>query len=76
MLDRLTGIPIFGVEERPDPTSTTPGEVAAKTQPFPLKPPALVKQRVTEQDIDLSCVERFRKLRNEGIFTPTSEQAV
>ncbi len=74
LLDRMTGEPIFGVEERAVPASTTPGEVAARTQPFPLKPPALVKQRLTETEIDPSCVESFRKLRNEGIFTPPSEQ--
>ncbi len=74
LLDRLTGEPIFGVDERRVPVSNAPGEMAASTQPFPRKPAALVKQRVTEQDIDPACIDSFRKLRNEGIFTPPSEQ--
>ncbi len=43
VLNRVTGEPVFGIEERPVPQSTVPGEVTAKTQPFPLKPPALAK---------------------------------
>ncbi len=38
VLDRETGEPIFGVEERPVPKSIIPGEVTSATQPFPLKP--------------------------------------
>ena len=40
-LDRETGKPIYGVEERPIPASKMPGEVLSKTQPHPLKPPPL-----------------------------------
>jgi quinoprotein glucose dehydrogenase len=42
--DRETGKPLFPVEERPMPASKIPGEVLAKTQPFPLKPPPLARQ--------------------------------
>ena len=42
LLDRVTGKPIYGVEERPVPASEVPLERASKTQPFPLKPPPLV----------------------------------
>jgi quinoprotein glucose dehydrogenase len=38
ILDRVTGKPIFGVEERPVPKGTVPGEWYAPTQPFPVKP--------------------------------------
>ena len=41
--DRVTGEPVYGVEERPVPRTATPGEVTAATQPFPLKPPPLSK---------------------------------
>ena len=41
MFDRVTGEPVYGIEERPVPQSVVPGEVTAKTQPFPLKPPPL-----------------------------------
>ncbi len=39
--DRTTGEPVFGMEERPVPQSTVPGEATWPTQPFPLKPPPL-----------------------------------
>ena len=38
ILDRVTGKPIFGVEERPVPKGDVPGEWYSPTQPFPLKP--------------------------------------
>lgn len=50
VLNRDTGIPMFGVDERPVPASTAVGEAAAPTQPIPRAPPALVPQVVTEAD--------------------------
>ena len=38
VFDRVTGEPIFGLEERPVPPSVVPGEAASPTQPFPLRP--------------------------------------
>jgi quinoprotein glucose dehydrogenase len=38
ILDRVTGKPIFGVEERAVPEGNAPGEWYAPTQPFPVKP--------------------------------------
>ena len=38
ILDRVTGKPIFGVEERAVPKGEIPGEWYAPTQPFPVKP--------------------------------------
>lgn len=75
LLDRLTGQPLFGVEERPVPSSDAPGETAWKTQPFPLQPPSLVKQSITADDLidNQACRDTFQTLRNEGIFTPPSE---
>lgn len=43
VFDRVTGKPVYGLEERPVPQSIVPGEVTAKTQPFPVKPPPLAK---------------------------------
>jgi quinoprotein glucose dehydrogenase len=43
-LDRETGKPVYGVEERPIPASKMPGEVLSKTQPHPLKPPPISRQ--------------------------------
>src|SRR5213594_1079736 len=40
VFDRVTGQPVWPIEERPVPQSDVPGEKTAKTQPFPSKPPA------------------------------------
>jgi quinoprotein glucose dehydrogenase len=41
VFDRVTGEPVYGMEERPVPPSVIPGEAAAPTQPFPLRPPPI-----------------------------------
>ena len=41
LFDRLTGEPLFPIEERPVPASHVPGEQAWPTQPYPLKPAPL-----------------------------------
>ena len=51
ILDRLTGAPVFGVEERPVPQSDVPGEQSALTQPFPVKPPPLGRISFKPEDI-------------------------
>lgn len=55
ILDRETGEPIFGVEERAVPESDVPGERVYPTQPFPLKPPPM--GRVTYSPEDLVTAE-------------------
>ena len=78
ILDRETGKPVFGVEERPVPKSDVPGEVAAATQPFPVAPRPLSFQKLNVDDIQGPeadrkwCRERIAQLRSEGIFTPPS----
>lgn len=81
VLDRDTGKPLFPVEERSVPRSDIADEKSWPTQPFPLKPPALIPQRLTEADLRTDnpqlhqrCLARFRTLKNEGIFTPPSTQ--
>jgi quinoprotein glucose dehydrogenase len=49
--DRVTGKPLYGMEERPVPQSTIPGEKTAATQPFPLKPPPLSRIDFTEDEM-------------------------
>ena len=81
VLDRKTGQPVFGVEERPVPRSYAEGEDSSPTQPFPLAPPPLVAQRLTagdawgatEEDRN-ACRALMKNLRSEGIFTPPSVQ--
>jgi quinoprotein glucose dehydrogenase len=51
VFNRVTGEPIFPIEERPAPKGATPGEWYAPTQPFPTKPPAFDRQGVTTDDL-------------------------
>lgn len=51
MFDRVTGEPLFGMEERPVPQSTVPGEKTSPTQPFPLKPPPLSRNSLTRAEL-------------------------
>jgi quinoprotein glucose dehydrogenase len=79
ILNRETGEPIFGVEERRVPQSDVPGEKTSPTQPFPIAPRPLAPQRLTADsawgatDADRNwCREEISKLRNDGVFTPPS----
>ena len=47
VFDRLTGKPVWPIEESPVPQSTTPGEQTSPTQPFPTKPPPFDLQGAT-----------------------------
>ena len=51
VFDRVTGEPVWPIEERPVPASPVPGERLAETQPFPTKPPAFELQGVTIDDL-------------------------
>jgi quinoprotein glucose dehydrogenase len=55
VFDRVTGQPVWPIEERPVPQSDVPGEQTSPTQPFPTKPAAFERQGVTMDDlIDLT----------------------
>jgi glucose dehydrogenase len=80
VLDRVSGQPLWPVEERPVPKSDMPGEQAWPTQPFPTKPPPFARQALSEKDVSaflpeaeqMEWRERIRNSRNEGLFTPPS----
>src|SRR5579864_1502100 len=79
VLDRLTGKPVWGVEERPVPPSDVPGEEASPTQPFPLKPPPLRRLSMTKQEVSDTapearayCLGQFEKLKTLGPYAPFS----
>ena len=81
VLNRDTGKPVYPVEERPVPHSDVSGETASPTQPFPVAPPPLAPEQVSGDDAwgpapaDLEyCRKVFATLRNQGIFTPPSQQ--
>jgi quinoprotein glucose dehydrogenase len=50
-LNRVTGKPIFDIEERPVPTSDVPGEQASPTQPFPVKPEPLAQNTISRANL-------------------------
>jgi quinoprotein glucose dehydrogenase len=63
--DRITGQPIWPIEEKPVPQTDMPGEKTAKTQPFPSKPPAYSRTHVSENDlIDFTPALRAQALEN------------
>jgi quinoprotein glucose dehydrogenase len=77
ILDRLTGKPLFPVEERPVPPSDVPGEEAWPTQPFPASPFRLVPEGITPveafgvtPEVKEQCRALIASLRSDGIFTP------
>jgi quinoprotein glucose dehydrogenase len=81
VFDRVTGAPLWPIEEKPVPASTLRGEAAWPTQPFPTKPAPLMRQGYTEKDIsDLSplasasTLERIRRSPNFGPFPAPSIQ--
>ncbi len=50
-LNRVTGKPIFDVEERPVPKSDLPREQTSPTQPFPVKPPPLTQNTISRDNL-------------------------
>jgi quinoprotein glucose dehydrogenase len=75
VFDRVTGEPLWPIEERPVPASTLRGEQAWPTQPFPVKPAPLMRQNYTEEDISITSPEaraasldRIRVSPNFGPF--------
>ncbi len=80
VFNRVTGEPIWPVEERPVPKSDVPGEESFPTQPFPTKPPPFARLKFSVDEINpyVDDAERERlkgillAARNEGVFTPPS----
>jgi quinoprotein glucose dehydrogenase len=80
VFNRVTGEPVWPIEERPVPTKTeVPGEQVWPTQPFPTTPPPFARQNFTVDDINPYMLtdderEQFKQrvaaARNEGLFTP------
>ncbi len=81
VFDRVTGKPVWPIEERPVPASDVSGEHASPTQPFPTRPPAMSPQGVTLDDaFDLTpelkaqAQEQMKKYRLGPLYTPPSVQ--
>ena len=81
VFDRVTGEPVWPIEERPVPQSDVPGEETSPTQPFPTQPPAFTEQGVTLDDaFDLTpelkaeAQAEMKKYRMGPLYTPPSMQ--
>ena len=81
VFDRVSGQPVWPIEERPVPQSDVEGEHASPTQPFPTKPPPFSPQGITLEDaFDLTpqlqseAQTELKKYRLGPVFTPPSYQ--
>ncbi len=79
LFDRTNGEPVFPISYRPYPSSTTPGEKVAATQPLPTIPAPFSRQLLTEDmltrrtpEAHAWVVSEFRKYRSDGQFVPFS----
>ena len=83
ILNRLTGEPVFGIEEKPVAKSKVPGEWTSATQPIPVKPPPFGRMSFKPEDLVTAedtteehakycreLVERSGGAHNDGPFTP------
>jgi len=78
VFDRVTGQPIWPIEERPVPQSTVPGEKTSPTQPYPTKPPAYCRNYIQVPDdlIDFTpemratAKDNISRYKVEGVFNP------
>jgi glucose dehydrogenase len=76
-LNRLTGEPIFGVEERPIPPTDALGDAAWPTQPFPTKPEPITRLSMTRAEVskispeaEKYCTEIYDQAVQMGPYTP------
>ncbi len=81
VFDRVTGKPVWPVEERPVPASDVEGEHAWATQPVPAKPPAFSEQGVSLDDafdltpeLKAAAQKELQKYRTGPLFTPPSNR--
>lgn len=81
VLDRDTGAPVLPVEERAVPQGGATGEVLSPTQPFPVVTPPIVPNRLSPDDAfgltwfdKRACRKAIAGARNDGLFTPPSEE--
>jgi quinoprotein glucose dehydrogenase len=79
VLDRVTGTPVWPIEDRPVPQGDAPGEWYSPTQPFPTKPPPFEQQGMTIDDlIDFTpelrkqAIEILSQYHYGPIYTPVT----
>ncbi len=72
VFDRVTGQPVWPIEERPVPRGDVPGETYSPTQPIPTKPPAYARNFVNIPDdvIDFTPELRAQGLKQLSRYKP------
>ena len=66
VFDRVTGKPVWPIEERPVPQTDVPGERTSPTQPYPTKPPPFDLQGITINDL-IDFTPALRAQAIEGV---------
>lgn len=81
VFDRVTGNPVWPIEERPVPASDVPGETSSRTQPAPTWPKPFSRQGISESDLvdytpelKAMALDAVRPYRMGPLFTPPSLQ--
>lgn len=79
VFDRVTGKPVWPIEERPVGRSDVPGEESWPTQPFPTKPAVFAEQGVSLDDafdltpeLKAAAQAEMKKYRLGPLYTPPS----
>jgi len=79
VFDRISGEPVWPIEERPVPPSDVKGERAWPTQPFPSRPAPFAPQGVSADDLigftpalRAAAAEALKPLRTGPLYTPPS----
>ena len=79
--NRVTGEPLWPIEERAVPPSDVPGESAWPTQPAPVKPAPIAQQGFTAEDViaftpavKAAALAQLQRFRFGPLFTPPSLQ--
>ena len=80
VFDRLTGEPVWPIEERPVPQSQVPGERTSPTQPFPTRPPSLLPSTGMSLDdafhltstLQATARQTMQQFRLGPLYTPPS----
>ena len=77
VFDRVTGEPLFPIEERPYPASDLPGEMSSPTQPWPVLPEPIARQQLTADmlttrtpEAHAVALQKFQTFRSAGQFVP------
>jgi quinoprotein glucose dehydrogenase len=81
VFDRITGEPVWPIEEQPVPASSVPGERASKTQPFPTKPAPFDIQGARDENLIALTPEIHKEaigiasaFDRGGLYTPPSQR--